>query len=172
MLGRGSLGNKNERDNSEAERLGDESKRRPEEERSKEPRREGTSSGGTRSILREESEEVMDGTSVMVQPSISRTYTFIIYYSCRCGYSSSGALFLSPLAPRRIQRPVTKQRFRYKVHTRRYAQTSFPRTIRRCQEDLSRVIHCNRAISKKRTFKILATYTREPNFTPDAFNAQ
>jgi hypothetical protein len=69
-LGRDTSGNKNERDNSEVERRrGDESKRRPEEERSMETRE--TCNGGTRSILREESEEVMDGTSVMVQPSIS-----------------------------------------------------------------------------------------------------
>jgi len=38
-LSRGSLGNKNERDNSEAERRDDESKRRPEEERSRRGRR-------------------------------------------------------------------------------------------------------------------------------------
>lgn len=32
---------------------------------------------------------MIDGTSVMVQPSISRTYTFIIYYPCRYGYFAS-----------------------------------------------------------------------------------
>lgn len=38
--------------------------------------------GRSRSILREKGEELIDGTSVMVQPSISCTYTFIIYYPC------------------------------------------------------------------------------------------
>lgn len=113
---RDSLGNKNERDNSEVERRIEEEI----EERKKE-RSEETKGRGTRSILREESEEVMDGTSVMVQPSISRTYTFIIYYSCRCADTPpSGALFLSLASIGVAQRPpVTKQRFRYKVHTQR-----------------------------------------------------
>jgi len=40
------------------------------------------------------------------------------------------------LAHRWVQRPVTKQRFRYKVRTHRYAQTSFPEIIR-YRKDLS-----------------------------------
>lgn len=146
-LGRDSLGNKNERDNSEAERHGDESKRRPEEERSKETR--GTSSGGTRSILREDSKEVMDGTSVMVEPSISRTYTFIIYYSCRCGYSSSGALFLS------LSRiGGSKGQWRSNVSGIRYTRVAMRKLhfLRRSDDaggDLSRVIRCDRTIPEK-----------------------
>lgn len=46
---------------------------------------------------------MIDGTSVMVQPSISRTYTFIIYYPRRYGYFASGTSCFSlppPLPPR------------------------------------------------------------------------
>lgn len=51
--------------------------------------------GRRRPILGEKGEEVIDGTSVMVQPSISRTYTFIIYYPRRYGYFASGTSYLS-----------------------------------------------------------------------------
>lgn len=86
--------------------------------------------GRRRPILGEKGEEVIDGTSVMVQPSISRTYTFIIYYPRRYGYFASGTSYLSlslspPITPRRCfplaatpdasakpkGRPVTKQPF-------------------------------------------------------------
>jgi len=82
----------------------------------------------------------MDGTSVMVQPSISHSYTFIIYYSCRCGYSSSAALFLSPVRIGTTQRPaVTKQRFRYKVHSALFhAQTSSREATREREEEKGR----------------------------------
>ena len=49
----------------------------------KERSRVGSTYVGTRTADRSlvrRGEEVIDGTSVMVQPSISRAYTFIIYY--------------------------------------------------------------------------------------------
>lgn len=90
--------------------------------------------GRGRPILGEKGEEVIDGTSVMVQPSISRTYTFIIYYPRRYGYFASGTSCFSlpppppppsPIPPRCCfllvatpdasakpkGRPVTKQPF-------------------------------------------------------------
>jgi len=77
----------------------------------------------------------MDGTSVMVQPSISHSYTFIIYYSCRCGYSSSAALFLSAVRIGTTQRPaVTKQRFRYKVHSALFRAQTWSRETTRERE--------------------------------------
>lgn len=95
-----------------------------------------------RQILREKDAELIDGTSVMVQPSISRTYTFIIYYPCRYGYFASGTFsrvslfllfFLLVLSSRcrsrcigKVQRPtVTKQRSRYR--------STYPRTRCRVQ---------------------------------------
>lgn len=76
---------------------------------------------------------MIDGTSVMVQPSISRTYTFIIYYPRRYGYFASGTSSLSPSLPitprccfllvatpdasaKPKGRPVTKQPFHPSVH--------------------------------------------------------
>lgn len=89
--------------------------------------------GRRRPILGEKGEEVIDGTSVMVQPSISRTYTFIIYYPRRYGYFASGTSSLSPSLPitprccfllvatpdasaKPKGRPVTKQPFHPSVH--------------------------------------------------------
>lgn len=63
-----------------------------------------------RSILGEKGEEVIDGTSVMVQPSISRTYTFIIYYPCRYGYFASGTSYFS-FPPNRRYSPVSVRRY-------------------------------------------------------------
>lgn len=71
--------------------------------------------GLARSILREQSEEVMDGTSVMVQPSISRIPIPLLFIiPCRCAgilLSSGALLFLSLSRIGAAQRAaMTKQR--------------------------------------------------------------
>lgn len=131
-------GNKNACDNSEAEQRGIvqrvEQETKPREKKEEEAARDERrarrrvaekererESGGTRSILREESEEVMDGTSVMVQPSISRIPIPLLFIILAVADTPPRALSFFPSLSLigTTQRPaVTKQRFRYKIHIR------------------------------------------------------